>query len=200
MKHLTTFILLLCTLSFAHNVVAKNIAAEEAVLKANNAIFLQLEKRKEELNTTPTVLNSIVEKQVVPFIDFAAMAKLTLGKHWKKASETQRARFLKAYSTMLINSYAKNMVDYAGATMSVKSSISAGREGYETVRTLITPKGSAAVAANYDVRNKSGQWKAYNIEILGLNLITNFRTNFTREVSVKGLDALITRLEDNNKP
>jgi phospholipid transport system substrate-binding protein len=91
------------------------------------------------------------------------------------------------------------MVDYAGATMTIKSSISAGREGYETVRTSITPKGRAAVAANYDVRNKSGHWKAYNVEILGLNLITNFRTNFTREVSSKGLDALIARIEKNNK-
>jgi len=198
MQHLTTFIILLFTLSLVHNASAKNIAAETAVLNANNTIFLQLEKRKAELKTDATVLNSIVEKQVIPFIDFAAMAKLTLGKHWKKASDTQRTRFLKAYTTMLINSYAKNMVDYAGATMSIKSSVSAGREGYETVRTFITPKGRPAIAANYDVRNKSGQWKAYNIEILGLNLITNFRTNFTREVSAKGLDALITRLENNN--
>jgi len=199
MKHLTTFIILFFTLVFSYNAAAKNTAAEAAVLNANNAIFLQLEQRKADLKTNPNVLSNIVKKQVVPFIDFAAMAKLTLGKHWKKATDTQRARFLKAYSTMLINSYAKNMLDYAGATMSVKSSISAGREGYETVRTLITPKGRAAVTANYDVRNKSGQWKAYNIEILGLNLITNFRTNFTREVSAKGLDALIIRLENNNK-
>lgn len=199
MKQLMTFGILLFTLSLSSIGVAKNAAAETAVLKANNAIFAELEKRKTELNSNPAVLNLIVKKQVLPFIDFAAMAKLTLGKHWKKANKNQRARFLKAYSTMLTNSYAKNMVNYAGATMTVKSSVSAGREGYETVRTIITPKGRAAVAANYDVRNKSGRWKAYNIEILGLNLITNFRTNFTREVSSKGLEALIARLEKNNK-
>jgi phospholipid transport system substrate-binding protein len=199
MKQLITFIILFFSLSLSQIGMAKNAEAEAAVLKANNAIFAELEKRKTELKSNPEVLNTIVEKQVLPFIDFSAMAKLTLGKHWKKASESQRIRFLKAYRTMLVNSYAKNMVDYAGATMTVKSSISAGREGYETVRTLITPKGRAAVAANYDVRNKSGSWKAYNIEILGLNLITNFRTNFTREVSSKGLEALIARLEKNNK-
>jgi phospholipid transport system substrate-binding protein len=199
MKQLITFIILFFSLSLSQIGMAKNAEAEAAVLKANNAIFAELEKRKTELKSNPEVLNTIVEKQVLPFIDFSAMAKLTLGKHWKKASESQRIRFLKAYRTMLVNSYAKNMVDYAGATMTVKSSISAGREGYETVHTLITPKGRAAVAANYDVRNKSGSWKAYNIEILGLNLITNFRTNFTREVSSKGLEALIARLEKNNK-
>ncbi len=199
MKQLTTLIILLFSFALSPMAIAKNIAAETAVLKANNAIFMQLEKRKNELKSNPAVLNAIVEKQVLPFIDFTAMAKLTLGKHWKTATENQKTRFLQAYRSMLIRSYAKNMVDYAGAVMTIKNSISAGRDGYETVRTIITPKGRAAVAANYDVRNKSGQWKAYNIEILGLNLITNFRTNFTREVSSKGLDALIARLEKNNK-
>ena len=199
MKQLTTLIILLFSFALSPMTIAKNIAAETAVLKANNAIFMQLEKRKNELKSNPAVLNAIVEKQVLPFIDFTAMAKLTLGKHWKTATENQKTRFLQAYRSMLIRSYAKNMVDYAGAVMTIKNSISAGRDGYETVRTIITPKGRAAVAANYDVRNKSGQWKAYNIEILGLNLITNFRTNFTREVSSKGLDALIARLEKNNK-
>jgi phospholipid transport system substrate-binding protein len=200
MKRLTTFIILTMTLFLAQVGVAKNAEAEAAVLKANNAIFAELEKRKAELKKNPEILNIIVKKQVLPFIDFAAMAKLTLGKHWKKANTAQRARFLNAYKTMLIRSYAKNMVDYAGAIMTVKSSMSAGREGYETVRTVVTPKGRAAIAANYDVRNKSGSWKAYNVEILGLNLITNFRTNFTREVSAKGLEALIERLEKNNTP
>ncbi len=199
MKQLITFIILFFSITISPLTMAKNIAAEQAVLKANNTIFQELEKRKAELKHNPAVLNTIVKKQVLPFIDFEAMAKLTLGKHWKSATASQRSRFLNAYRSMLVRSYAKNMVDYAGAVMTVKSSMSAGREGYETVRTVITPKGRAAVAANYDVRNKSGSWKAYNIEILGLNLITNFRTNFTREVSSKGLDALISRLENNNK-
>ncbi len=198
MKHLSKIIILFLIFSFTSIASAKNVAAETAVLKANNAIFAELEKRKAELKSNPKILQSIVEKQVTPFIDFEAMAKLTLGKQWKKASQDQRVRFVKAYRTMLINSYAKNMIAYAGAAMTIKSSMSGGRPGYEVVRTLITPKGRAAVEANYDVRNKSGSWKAYNIEILGLNLITNFRTNFTREISRTGLDALIARLEKNN--
>lgn len=198
MKKLAAVFALVFGLFISQIAIAQNVQAEKAVLVANNAIFTELEKRKAELETNPKVLNLIVEKQVLPLIDFDAMAKLTLGKHWKTATESQRARFLKAYQAMLINSYAKNMVPYAGAKMTVKNSISAGREGYETVRTIITPKGENPVEANYDVRNKSGTWKAYNIEILGLNLITNFRTNFTREISAHGLEALITRLEKNN--
>ena len=198
MKHITTLFVLVTALLMGQFAYATNVQAEKAVLTANNLIFQELEKRKAELATNPSVLNDIVEKHVLPLIDFDAMAKLTLGKYWKTATSQQQTRFLTAYQKMLINSYAKNMVDYAGAVMTVKGSVSADRAGYETVRTIITPKGRAGVDANYDVRDKSGTWKAYNIEILGLNLITNFRTNFTREISSKGLEALITRLEKEN--
>lgn len=198
MKRMTALVTLLLALTTTHVASAKNVEAEQAVLKANNAIFLELEKRKVEIANNPKVLNQIAQQQVLPLIDFDAMAKLTLGKYWKTASAQQKARFLNAYRKMLTNSYTKNMAGYGGAVMTVKSSISTGREGYETVRTIITPKGGTSVAANYDVRNKSGAWKAYNIDILGLNLIANFRTNFTREISNKGLEALITRLETVN--
>ena len=87
------------------------------------------------------------------------------------------------------------MLKYAGAKIRNGNSIAGKKAGYVTVRTIVTPHGGAPIKANYDVRNLSGDWKAYNVQIAGINLITNFRTNFTREVSNKGLDALIARIE-----
>ena len=131
---------------------------------------------------------------MLPVIDFDAMAKLTLGKHWRSASASQRTRFTNAYREMLIRSYGKIMLKYAGASIRAGNSVAGKKAGYVTVRTVVTPRGGASVAANYDVRKLSGIWKAYNVQVGGVNLITNFRTNFTREVSVKGLEALIDRL------
>ncbi len=91
------------------------------------------------------------------------------------------------------------MLKYAGASIRSGNSVVGKKAGYVTVRTVVTPKGGAPVAANYDVRNIAGKWKAYNVQVGGVNLITNFRTNFTREVSAKGLDALIARLNRTKK-
>lgn len=175
------------------------INAEKRVVSVTQKIAINLETNKAQYKNNPAQLTAMIRKEVLPFIDFVAMSKLTLGKHWRTASKEQRTRFINAFREMLIRSYGKAMLKYAGASIKGGNSAPSKKPGYVTVRTVVTPKGSSSIAANYDVRNKSGDWKAYNIQIAGINLITNFRTNFTREASAKGLDALIARLEKTKK-
>ncbi len=96
---------------------------------------------------------------------------------------------------MLVKSYAKSMLKYKGADIKAINSVANSKPGYALIRTLVTPKGAAPIKADYSVRNISGVWKAYNVEIAGINLITNFRTNFTREATANGLESLIARIE-----
>lgn len=174
-------------------------AAQKRVLDVTQRIAKNLEVNKVQYAKNPALLDKMIRTQVLPFIDFDAMSKLTLGKHWKRASPVQRKRFMNAYREMLIRSYGKAMLKYAGATIRGGNSSPNRKPGYVIVRTVVTPKGSASIAANYDVRKKGNDWKAYNVQLGGINLITNFRTNFTREASAKGLDALIARIEKTNR-
>lgn len=173
--------------------------AETRVLNVTRGIIQKLDTNIALYRSNPNQLTAMIRKEVLPFIDFTAMSKLTLGKHWRKASKSQRDRFINAFREMLVKSYGKAMLKYSGSTIKAGNSVPSKKPGYVTVRTKVTPKGRSPITANYDVRNKSGDWKAYNIQIAGINLITNFRTNFTREVSTKGLDALISRLEKIKK-
>lgn len=174
-------------------------AAQKRVLQVTQSIAKQLEANKVQYAKNPALLKRMIRSQVLPFIDFDAMSKLTLGKFWKRATPVQRKRFVNAYREMLIRSYGKTMLKYAGAKIRGGNSSPNRKPGYVIVRTIVTPKGSASIAANYDVRKKGNTWKAYNVQVGGINLITNFRTNFTREASAKGLNALIMRLERTNK-
>ena len=174
-------------------------SAEATVVRVTTNIVNNLDVHKAVYQKNSAALMAMIRKEVLPFIDFDAMAKLTLGKFWRRASKAQRIRFRNAYREMLVRSYGKAMLKYSGATIRAGNSVPNRKPGYVTVRTLVTPRGSSAVAANYDVRKKGGKWMAYNVQIAGINLVTNFRTNFTREVSATGLDALIARLEKNNQ-
>ena len=192
----------IASLVFNFSAMAKgNLAADAQnnVLQVTTKVVKELAKNNARYRTDTTFLNNMIRRDMLPFIDFPAMSKLTLGKHWRKASASQRTRFTNAYREMLVRSYGKIMLKYAGATIRGGNSVAGKKPGYVKVRTVVTPRGSAPISANYDVRNKSGRWKAYNVQVGGVNLITNFRTNFTREVSAKGLDALIARLEKIKK-
>ena len=173
--------------------------AQNKVMSVTTAVVKELATNKRKYAKNPVALDGLIRARVLPFLDFEAMSKLTLGKHWRKASPSQRTRFVSAYREMLIRSYGKIMLKYAGATIRAGRSVAGKRAGYVSVRTTVTPRGGAPIAANYDVRNKTGDWKAINVQVGGVNLITNFRTNFTREVSAKGIEALIARLNKTKK-
>ncbi len=197
----TIFITLLMFVSFlflANPIAAKTPdvdVAEKRVIQVTSNIVNLLERNKAQYSTDKNALNAMVRREVLPFIDFNAMSKLTLGKHWRTASPQQRTRFINAFREMLVRSYAKTMIDYSGSKITAGNSAPNRKPGYVLVRTLVTPKGRSSISANYSLRKVGNDWKAYNVEVAGVNLITNFRTNFTREVSSKGLDALIARLE-----
>jgi len=197
-------LMMLLGFSFLLNmpVMAKSadvVSAQNRVLNVTQNIVKGLEVNKNLYKSNPASLTSMIRQQVLPFIDFDAMSKLTLGKHWRTASASQRVRFTNAFREMLVKSYGKAMLKYTGASIRGGNSAEKSKAGYVTVRTVVVPKGGKPIAANYDVRKKDNDWKAYNVEIAGISLLTNFRTNFSREISEKGLDALITRLEKIKK-
>jgi phospholipid transport system substrate-binding protein len=195
-------VLLLLSTFFVSSAFAKGVEVQEAqasVISITNSVSQELEANKALIKSNPMALEKLVRRRILPFIDFDAMSKLTLGKFWKRATPDQRNRFKDAYREMLVKSYTKTMQRYVGAVIKPGNSAPKGKPGYVTVRTKVFPKGGSSLTANYDMRKKGGAWKAYNVEIAGINLIANFRTNFTREINQKGLEALIARLSKTKR-
>jgi len=54
-------------------------AAQQRVLQVTQEIAKNLEVNKAQYNKNPALLNRMIRAQVLPFIDFDAMSKLTLG-------------------------------------------------------------------------------------------------------------------------
>lgn len=199
MRNIAVFLMMF---TLTTSVWAKNndvVIAEAKVVKVTSSVVRLLQVNEAQYSKDINALNAMVRREVLPLIDFNAMSKLTLGKHWRKATPQQRTRFINAFREMLVKSYAKSMLKYKGALIRGKNSVANKKPGYALVRTVVTPRGSAPIRADYSVRKVSGKWMAYNVEIAGINLITNFRTNFTREASAKGLESLITRIERSGR-
>jgi phospholipid transport system substrate-binding protein len=51
------------------------------------------------------------------------------------------------------------------------------------------------VPVNYTLRKTPAGWKAYDVQIEGVSYVKSFRTDFGAEIQQKGLEAVITRLE-----
>ena len=75
----------------------------------------------------------------------------------------------------------------------------AGAEDTEVVvRTEIKGKGEP-IQLDYRLEKAGDSWKIYDFNVLGLWATDSFRSQFARDLSSGGVDALIARLAEKNK-
>ncbi|MDE2358836.1 MAG: ABC transporter substrate-binding protein, partial [Betaproteobacteria bacterium] len=67
-----------------------------------------------------------------------------------------------------------------------------------TVRTQVEQPGQAPVPIDYSMEKTASGWKAYDVAVGGVSLVTNYRDEFTSQIQRGGIDGLIKTLEAKN--
>jgi len=67
------------------------------------------------------------------------------------------------------------------------------------VRTEVTRPGQAPVPIDYSMEKTPEGWKAYDVVVAGVSLVTNYRDEFNDVVKSSNVDGLIKTLADKNK-
>lgn len=149
----------------------------------------------------PGFLDQKIDELIVSQMDFEAMAKLVLGKHWRTATPEQRNRFVGEFKTLLIRTYRTSLAEYSNE----KVGFLPFREGEQpeklaTVKSEIIRSNGPSIPINYSLRFKQADgWKVYDIGIEGVSLVTNYRSSFSREINQNGIDYLIDSLRQRNE-
>jgi len=176
--------------------VPASAAESPDVMLQERSDQIMAELKKDGVRSDINKLYELVDRMIVPLIDFNAMSKLTLGKHWKRASKDQRTAFMGAYQNLLRNTYTKSLKNYANQEIRFFPQRTRTKGKYATVYSEFVPGGGKTnVPIIYKLRKVGDEWKAYNLEIEGLSLVKNYRTSFSKEISATSLDALIARLD-----
>ena len=158
-----------------------------------------LRNNKALYEENPNQLYSLVQRDLLPFIDFSSFSKLILGTHWKTATLKQRQRFMKAFQGMLMRTYTKSLLEYTHSTLTISREVPGTKPNYAKVYGEFSSGNSSSPKSRviFEMRKDRGRWKAYNITVNAFSLVKNFRTSFGNEIRQYGLEGLIQRLESN---
>jgi phospholipid transport system substrate-binding protein len=186
---------------FAGGSSADEVAPDKFLQQKAEKVMAELRRDGGAIRNDINKLYALVEREILPSVDFTSMSKLILGKHWKKATPQQREAFINAFRNLLINTYTKSLKQYANQEIRFFPNRTKIKGKYATVYSEFVPgNGQRNVPVIYKMRkDKNGNWKAYNLEIEGLSVVKNFRTDFNAEINANGLDALIARLESEQE-
>lgn len=189
-------LLTLCVLGFTAPAIAEH-PAQDLVVSTVDKLLDVVRNDADKIKNDPAFLDAKVNELIVPNLDFEAMTKLSVGKHWRKANAEQRDALIHEFTDFLLATYTSAIDEYKGGEISFEKFKPQSRENRAVVRSKFSQSGSQDVAVNYKLHNKDG-WKIYNIEVDKLSLVTNYRSSFSSEIDKNGIDGLISLLKSRN--
>lgn len=142
-------------------------------------------------------IRALVDAKVMPLVNFPRMTASAVGPQWRSASPEQKQRLTDEFKTLLLNTYAGALTQVKDQTVSLKPL--RGAVGDEVVvRTEIKGKGEP-IQLDYRLEKAGDSWKIYDVNVLGLWLVDSYKSQFAKDLSAGGIDALIAKLTEKNK-
>jgi phospholipid transport system substrate-binding protein len=199
-KQVTIFAILAVLLGLMP--VTKAIA--EDLLPPQQAIYTASEKLQQRMQdksftTDFAKITQFVNDVIYPHTDFDKISELVLGKIWKTATVDERERFKHEFQTLLVRTYSRAFVEFKDWSVRFLPLEMGSDDKKVVVKTEVLQPGIQPIGVNYRMLLSNGEWKAYDIMIEGVSLVTNYRTTFSQEVQAKGsLNAVIEGLVKRN--
>lgn len=170
------------------------------VSESTARVLQMLGENRERLRSDEAYVYQLVEQEILPYVDFEGMSRLILARHWRTATPEQRERFTTAFTETMVRAYASQLAEHADKRIIVNDRRSRVEGNRATVATeIVVGQGRPNVPVTFSLRVVDDRWKAYDLMVEGLSLVTNFRTNFNAEIERQGLENLIQRLERGDR-
>jgi phospholipid transport system substrate-binding protein len=144
-------------------------------------------------------LNALVERRVMPHINFTRMTALAVGRNWRSATPEQQQTLMKEFRLLLLLTYADAVRQVTDTTIQIRPLRARPDDDEVIVRTQVLRPGKEAIQLDYRLEKSPNGWKIFDLNILGLWLIENYRTQFNQIVTANGIDGLITSMQDKNR-
>ena len=133
---------------------------------------------------------------VMSAIDLNLISQFVLSKTWKSATNDQKERYISAFKTYFINSYANKLDQYSDEKIIVNEAEEAGK--YVIVDTNIIREGTDTLKINLKWRllNQNGDIKIIDLNIEGISLVIAQREEFQSFLANNDgdLEALIAKI------
>lgn len=190
-------VVLLGLLSLPSVKAADLLPPQMAIQDASNKLQQKLQDKAFSQNFAQVA--QFVDQTIYPHTDFDKISELVLGKLWKTASSAEQTRFKQEFKTLLVRTYSRAFVEFKDWTVRFIPLEMANGSNKVVVKTEVLQPGLQPISVNYRMLLANGEWKAYDILIEGVSLVTNYRSTFSNEVKTKGsLTAVIDGLAKRN--
>ncbi len=186
-------------LSFAGAAQAADEAADAFIKRVSSDILEAIKADKSIHNGDVNKIITLVDQRVMPNVNFLRMTASAVGPGWRQATPEQQKRLQEEFKVLLVRTYSGALGQVSDQTIVVKPLRAAADDKEVLVRTEVRGKGDP-IQLDYRVeKTADGSWKVYNMNVMGIWLVENYKTQFAQEINAKGVDGLVVSLAERNK-
>jgi phospholipid transport system substrate-binding protein len=141
----------------------------------------------------------LVDQKVLPYVNFQRMTASAVGRYWRQATPDQQKRLEDEFKLLLVRTYSGALAQVSQEqTVELKPTRSSPTDAEVVVRTEIRGKGDP-IQLDYRLEKAGDSWKIYDVNVLGVWLVENYRNSFAQEIGANGIEGLIGKLAERNK-
>jgi len=161
-----------------------------------NNLFTRIAANQQEIKKFPNLMNVIVEEELMPAIDYKYAAYRILGKHLKKTSKEQRAKFVNSMRSYLARTYANALKQYKNQQVIFESEKPVKGKRIVAVKTQIVEMNKPTIDVVFKMRQnkKTGQWKAFDMVVEGISLLSSKKAELGRRIAKQGVEQVSVEL------
>lgn len=175
-------------------------AAPDALVKSLATEVTTVLKNDPAILGNAVKLRELIETRLIPNFNFQRMTQLAMGRNWAKASPDQQAALTKEFQTLLVRTYSGALANFRNNTIDYRPLRMQSADTDVTVKTVVNQANGQGIPIDYSMEKAAdGSWKAYDVVVAGVSLVTNYREEFNTVVRDQGVDALVKQLQSKNR-
>jgi phospholipid transport system substrate-binding protein len=174
----------------APEVLVRDLSTEVlATIKADKALASGDVNRAQKL----------VDEKILPYVDFQKMTQLAVGRGWRQATPEQRAALTREFRILLVRTYSGALSQVTDHKVELRPFRAQPADTDVLVRTSVVASRGDPIQLDYRLEKTDAGWKIYDVNILGVWLVENYKTQFASQINAGGVDGLIKTLTDRNR-
>lgn len=180
------------------SVMAQATAPDELVKQVSTEVIESVKADKSIQAGDLQKIIALVDAKVLPHVNFQRMTAAAVGRYWRQATPDQQQRLQTEFKTLLVRTYAGALTQVKDQTVELRPMRSKPEDTEVIVRTEVRGRGEP-IQLDYRMEKANDTWRIYDVNVLGVWLVENYRSSFSQEISANGIEGLIGKLAERNK-
>lgn len=169
----------------------------EMMAQVSEMTFSRLKAEQSAIQANPNVLKTVVNEELMPYVNVKYAAYKLLGTHLKKTSTEERAEFVIAFREYLVASYAQVLTLYTDQKITLEKAkkIPEGKK-IISVRVDILDSARPTVKVDFKLRKnkKTGEWQAFDMVAEGVSLLSTKQSEWNGKIRKEGISSVSKEL------